>query len=125
MSNERVRGGIVFKQSKILPVSKIKKDYVVIWIEDITGKIEEPILLTVREYSKLPSLKSPVFDKLVLSRCYPVGLYGTASNFVKVSFNKVESVLIISNKRLEAYKERARKNPQMVPKKKWIDDLRD
>ena len=103
--------------------------YYSIYLEDVTGKLENTILLTQDESTKLKTVVLPDFmtDKMVRGRLYPfrVGV-GKYSYIVKVVFEADgEQVVQISERLYNKGIERAAKHPASTLKKSLIEDLLD
>lgn len=124
LDNTKVANG------NLIPVANLKRApqelryYILLYVEDINGNNETPLLLTAKELDKSPKVVLPL--KQVAGRLYPVRIYGRDYFAIKtVDWDKRERVLLVSEKKLQRWIARANKNPEDIPTKKWWDDLMD
>jgi len=125
MSKITVKNGAIIIVPNKNPVFGANDTYISIWVEDLDGKNERAIFLTEREFEKLPSVDLWVKKDMVVGRLYPVKLNNKSVYFVKGFDSKVEYVFILTEKKLKAFENRAKKNKEDIPKKSFWADLRD
>lgn len=119
------------KMGQLIRVENLKRkwnlaarEYLVIHVENETGKREYPIMLTRAEYLKLAVVYLDV--PLKAGRLYPFQQGNTYRYMLKViDEDNAECTVLLSDKMLSAFSKRASKNPEDVPKKGMFTNLLD
>lgn len=119
------------KMGQLIRVENLKRkwnlaarEYLVIHVENDTGKSEYPIMLTRAEYLRLAVVYLDVPIKA--GRLYPFQMGNTYRYLLKViDEDNAECIVLLSDKMLSAFSKRASNNPEDVPKKSMLTDLLD
>lgn len=98
--------------------------YTLLYVEDLNGRNERPLLLTRNELNRTSRADIPGI--LVPGRLYPVTIYGRSSFAIKVvDIDKKVHILLVSQKKIDHWTARANRNPEDIPTKNWLIDLMD
>lgn len=120
----KVTNGNIILVANIARAPQELKTYILLYVEDLDGGNEVPLLFTSKELDKVASVELPL--KQVPGRLYPVRVYGRNSFAVRViDWNKAERTLLVTEKALHKWRSRAINNPEDILSKTWWDDLMD
>ena len=122
--NAKVRKGNVLMVTNTKRGLTESPKYAAVWVEDSNGSNERCLLLTWKEWSKLSCIVPPA-PLPVKGRLYQMEIAGRKALALEVVYNTVTFVLSLSAKRIAKWEQRAKRNPEDIPKKSLFVDLLD
>lgn len=139
LNNRKIEMGVVLPVKNQQPVFGAAAEYYALKVECESGDPEYWLLFTEHELYSIPVRKGSNWsDKLKLGRLHELSVPGKDSSTphfgrylcrikrpVRGSEEYEEVLLWASGKRMNVALERAKRNPEDVPKQSWFQDMMD